>query len=45
MPDQTKEEELLLNLIELVVDKPQSVRIDSMVSEHSAVFDIHVAKK
>tara|TARA_Y100000034_G_C6721065_1_gene319008 strand:+ start:378 stop:680 length:303 start_codon:yes stop_codon:yes gene_type:complete len=37
-----KEEEVLKALVELLVDDPSSVKIDTTVTAHSAVFDIHV---
>ncbi len=36
-------EPAIRSLIELLVDSPEKVRIDSTITEHSAVFDIHVS--
>ena len=30
-------------IVEMIVDSPGEVRLDSTITEHSAVFDIHVA--
>jgi hypothetical protein len=42
-PEETNEEKALLAIIEMLVDAPSDVRVDATVTNHSAVFDIHVA--
>jgi hypothetical protein len=41
--EETNEEKALLALIEMLVDAPSDVRVDATITNHSAVFDIHVA--
>jgi hypothetical protein len=37
------EEKALLAILEMLVDAPGQVKLESTVTKHSAVFDIHVA--
>ena len=41
--ESTTEEKALLAILEMLVDSPGQVKLDSTVTNHSAVFDIHVA--
>ena len=38
----TKEEQVLRALLELLVDKPEAIILDTVISGSSAVYDIHV---
>jgi predicted RNA-binding protein YlqC (UPF0109 family) len=41
--EHTSEEKALRAIIEMLVDVPGDVRLEATVTNHSAVFDIHVA--
>lgn len=41
--EHNNEEKALLSILEMLVDSPEQVRLESTVTKHSAVFDIHVA--
>jgi hypothetical protein len=43
MATESQEEILLRSLVKLLVDEPDGVKIDTTVTGHSAVFDIHVS--
>ena len=39
---ETREEQVLRSLIELLADRPEAIVIDAVISGSSAVYDIHV---